>query len=124
MIYRFVINGSLPGLNEYVDANRRNKYAAATMKRQAEASVIASIKRTMRGVRIKTPAMLHYVWYEKDRRRDKDNVAFAQKFVQDALVHVGALKNDGWAQIGGFTHDFRVDKKKPRIEVVVEEMEV
>ena len=51
-----------------------------------------------------------------------DNVAFARKFVQDALVRCGVLKNDGWAQVENFTDAFSVDKKNPRVEVRFEEV--
>ena len=51
---------------------------------------------------------------------DKDNIAFAKKFIQDSLVHAGVLANDGWNQIEGFTDDFAVDPKNPRVEVTIE----
>ena len=56
-------------------------------------------------------------------RRDKDNIAFAKKFIQDSLVHAGVLQNDGWKHIEHFTDDFAVDPKNPRVEVVIEEFE-
>lgn len=64
-----------------------------------------------------------YNWYEKDRRRDKDNVSgFGRKVIQDALVKAKILKNDGWKDIDGFSDKFYVDTKNPR--VVVEILEV
>ena len=39
-------------------------------------------------------------------------------------MSVHALKNDGWSNIEGFTDSFVVDKKRPRIEVLIEEAEV
>lgn len=120
MTYRFVIPGLLPGLNEYTEANRRNKYAAAKMKHQAETAVIMAAKKQLRGLHITRPVTLRYVWVEKNRKRDHDNVAFAQKFVQDALVKAKILKNDGWNYVQGFTHDFSVDKERPRVEVTIE----
>lgn len=67
---------------------------------------------------------MHYLWVEKDRRRDKDNVSsFGRKIIQDALVSVHALKNDGWANIEGFTDSFAMDKKRHRIEIIIEEAE-
>ena len=61
---------------------------------------------------------MKYRWYEKDRRRDLDNVSsYGRKVIQDALVETGILQNDGWKQITGFADDFYVDKKYPRIEV-------
>lgn len=117
---RFVVYGLLPNLNDYITAERRNRYAAAAMKKKSQAAVLAAIRRSCRGVKITGPVVLHYLWVEKNRRRDKDNVAFAQKFVQDALVQAGVLKNDGWAEVEGFTHAFALDKNHPRVEVEVE----
>lgn len=36
---------------------------------------------------------MRYRWFEKDRRRDLDNVSsFGRKVIQDALVECGVLK--------------------------------
>lgn len=45
--------------------------------------------------------------------------SFGRKVIQDALVRAGVLKNDGWAQIEGFSDEFRVDEKHPRVEVEI-----
>lgn len=64
-----------------------------------------------------------YRWYEKDKRRDLDNVSsFGRKVIQDALVYTGVIQNDGWKEITGFSDEFYVDKKNPRIEVEIEEV--
>lgn len=120
--YKLTIPGSLPGLNEYSTLERRNRYQAAAMKRRAEHVVMAEIRRQLRGLRIKKPVSMDYLWIEKDRRRDKDNIAFAKKFVQDALVKVGVLENDGWKQIDHFSDDFAVDAKRPRVEITIREV--
>ena len=110
--WKVTIPGLLPGLNEYIDAERavKGKYKAAAMKKQAENVIGFMVKTQLRGVRFDRP----------NRRRDKDNVAFAKKFIQDSLVHAGVLVNDGWNQIEGFTDDFAVDPKNPRVEVTIE----
>lgn len=51
-----------------------------------------------------------------------DNIAFAKKFILDALVKKGVLKDDGWKWVKGFTDEFFVDKKNPRVEVEMEEV--
>jgi len=51
---------------------------------------------------------LTYIWQEENRRRDKDNIMFGQKFIQDGLVNAGVLENDGWKQIGDVKHIFVV----------------
>ena len=87
------IPGLLPGLNEYIDAERavKGKYKAAAMKKQAENVIGFMVKTQLRGVRFDRPVIIHYRWIEPNRRRDKDNVAFAKKFIQDSLVHAGVL---------------------------------
>ena len=77
--YKLTIPGLLPGLNEYVDAERgaKGKYKAAAMKKQAENVIGYMIKTQLRGVRFTRPVVIHYTWIEPNRRRDKDNIAFA-----------------------------------------------
>ena len=53
--YKLTIPGLLPGLNEYVDAERgaKGKYKAAAMKKQAENVIGYMIKTQLRGVRFR-----------------------------------------------------------------------
>ena len=97
--YKLTIPGLLPGLNEYIDAERsyKGKYKAASMKRQAQNVIGYMIRTQLRGVRFTRPVVIRYLWVEPSRRRDKDNIAFAKKFIQDALVETGVLRNDGWS---------------------------
>lgn len=120
----FAVPGRLPGLNEYTAACRDSKYGGNRMKAEAERRVILAAKAQLRGVRFQGPVVMHYTWVEPDRRRDKDNIAFAKKFVQDALVKCGVLKNDGWGEIDHFTDAFAVDRRAPRVEVRFEEKEL
>lgn len=111
------IKGRLPGLNEYTEACRRNPYKGNQMKREAEEAVFWAIKTTKLGA-IPTPCRMAYTWYEPNRKRDLDNISsFGRKVIQDALVKAGKLPGDGWAHIAGFSDDFRVDRKCPRIEI-------
>lgn len=118
---RVVIPFALPGLNEYIEAERAHRQKGAALKRSAQASVELALKRQIRGP-LREPVVMRYTWMEKDRRRDKDNVSsFGRKVIQDAMVHMGALKNDGWANIESFSDVFAVDRKRPRIEIEIEE---
>lgn len=123
MEYKLIIPGVLPGLNEYINAERRNKYQAAQIKKQIEHLIISLCRTQLNGVKISNPVKIYYTWLEPNRKRDKDNIAFAKKFIQDGLVKAGVLKNDGWNEIEGFTDEFDVDKNKPRIIVDIEEVE-
>ena len=118
----FVIDGRLPGLNEYIRAERAFRLNAAEMKAESEFIVRAAIAQQLRGVRFERPVRICYKFFEADRRRDKDNISgYAHKVIQDSLVRSGVLKGDGWNSIAGYQDDFAVDKKYPRIEVTIRE---
>jgi Holliday junction resolvase RusA-like endonuclease len=116
---KLTIRGTLPGLNEYVTAERSNRYAGAQMKKRCEA-IVTCAARSLGNTIFDKPVHMVYRWFEPNRRRDKDNIcAFGRKVIQDALVRSGVLQNDGWAQIESFADEFYVDKKNPRIEVQI-----
>ena len=121
MTHKLTISGTLPGLNEYIKAERTNKYRAAAMKKQAEHLIVALAKTKLRKP-IKTPVRMRYTWFEKGKRRDMDNIAFAKKFIQDGLVKAGKLPGDGWKHICGFSDDFEVDRLNPRVEIEIVEV--
>ena len=101
---RFRVDGRLPGLNEYIDACRRNKYQAAKLKREAEDRIALFAKRipVIRG-----PVQVGFVWHERSRKRDPDNVAFGKKFILDALVRLKKLQNDNATYIRGLRDWFQ-----------------
>lgn len=109
----------LPGLNEYVNACRKNKYAAAKLKRETESEIIWFIKRLPKFTK---PVVVHFVWVEENKKRDPDNIAFAKKFVFDALVKAGKLKDDGQRWVKGFTDDFR-HGNETKLIIYVQEVE-
>ena len=75
------------------------------------------------GLMIDRPVFIYYRFYEKNKRRDLDNISgFAHKVIQDALVKNGILENDGWANITGFDDNFFIDKEHPRIELTIHEV--
>lgn len=123
MNYKFTIRDTLPGLNELIEAERRNRFIGAKLKKQYEA-VVMRAARSLGNVEFEEPVYMVYHWYEKDRRRDKDNIcAFGRKVIQDALVKARFLRNDGWKNIAGFEDRFYVDKDKPRVVVEILEVE-
>ena len=120
---KFTIRGTLPGLNDYISAERTHRYAGAAMKKQSEA-IVQHAARALGKAHFDKPVHMIYRWFEPTRRRDKDNIsAFGRKVIQDALVRCGVLANDGWAQISGFEDQFFLDKKSPRIEVQIYEID-
>ncbi|MGL6217027.1 MAG: hypothetical protein ACRC36_03270 [Lacrimispora sphenoides] len=124
MEYKLVIKGRLPGLNEYINANRTNPHIGNKMKKDSEVIVINAARKQLKRLHIVKPVFFKYAWYEPNRMRDKDNVSsMGRKVIQDALVACGVLKKDGWKEITGFTDDFHCDKNNPRIEVLIVEQE-
>lgn len=123
MIYKLVVPGRLPGANEYINAERGNRYKAAKMKKDAQALIGRAIRQQLGGLRITEPVRIRYLWVEPNRKRDKSNICFARKFLEDALVTMGVLRNDGWNEIVGFSDEFAVDADNPRIEIEIEVME-
>lgn len=123
MEYLLVIHGRLCSLNEYIAAERSNKYKAAKMKHENESIVMIAIKQQLKNVKIEKPVYMEYTWVEKNKRRDLDNISsFGRKVIQDALVNAAVLKNDGWKQIVGFSDRFEVDRENPRVEVIIREV--
>lgn len=89
--YIAVIPGQLPNANDYIDACRRNRYAAASLKRKAQEQIWLGLVKLPKGKWKKVSAV--FQWYEKNKRRDKDNISFAQKFFWDAMQEYNILPN-------------------------------
>lgn len=117
---KITIKGRLPDANDYIAECRNNKYGANNVKRRAENNIGLQLS-GQRVHKFTGPVILHFVWYEANRKRDLDNIAFGKKFIQDALVRAGILAGDGWRHVAGFTDRFEVDKGNPRVEITVEE---
>ncbi len=111
----FIIKGDLPDLNNYTKANRGNKYAGNKLKQDATNIVCLYAKSQLRGKYERMSLSITY--YCKNKRKDKDNIAFAKKFILDGLIKAGVIPDDGWGQIEGWTESFEVDKDDPRIRV-------
>jgi len=108
------IQGSLTDLNTYIDAERSNRYNGAKIKKENTELCLWQIKGKLE--RIDKQVEVICTWYTKDLKKDPDNVAFAKKFILDAIVKAGILKNDGRKQIKGFRDRFEVDKRE-RVEI-------
>lgn len=94
------------------------------MKRECMMIVCNAIRWQMRGYHTDNPIIIHYEFYEPNMKRDHDNVfAMTSKTVQDALQECRVIDNDGWKNVLNFTHEWHIDKKNPRIEVSIEEIE-
>lgn len=118
-----MISGRLPGLNDYINAERTNRYKAAKLKADVQARIAAAIYAGIGTWKTDRPVRMLYFWCEPDKRRDKDNIsAYGRKVIQDALVTCGVIKNDNWKYIEGFHDIFQVDRENPHIKVMIREV--
>lgn len=110
---RFEIKEKLPGANNIL---YKNPHKVSDIKKEIEKDIIVYIRRH-KIRRIKRPVFLKFVWYEGTKRRDKDNVSFRKKFIQDAMKKAGVIPDDNNNWVMGFADYFVYDKGQ---KVVVE----
>lgn len=116
---KFEIPGRLPGLNEIIDAAKRNPHEYARMKETCTAMVAWLAKKLPRFEKV----ALVITWYEPDQRRDFDNIMAGQKFILDGMVQAGTIPNDSQKYVRGIMHRFEVDRQNPRVEVEIVDVE-
>ncbi len=117
---QFELDGRLPGLNEMLGSARSNRFGAAAEKKRLT-------KRCADACRGKGkfdgPVHVEIYWFERDIRRDADNLTAGQKFILDGLVEAGVIPNDNRKFVPQPPRHFvAVDKRRPRIVVVVKEI--
>lgn len=108
MKYTVDIPMKLPSANDYILACRTNKFKAAKMKSDVEQHLLYYLREMPR---FDNPVKIKFTWVEGNKRRDLDNVAFAKKFVLDAMVKGKNLKDDNRKNVTCFTDDFQYGKE-------------
>lgn len=123
----FVIQGRLDGMNEYTAANRSNPYKGAEMKKRNQELVQWSI-RAAHLKPMQCPVHIHVTWIEglapgrkKFVPRDKDNIRSSIKYIQDALIAEGIIKNDSYRNVTP-SDSYMLNRENPRIIVELEEI--
>jgi len=111
----YTINGVFPSLNKVIKASKSHHMAYANMKKDYTALAMMQIG----DKKINGKCDWNFTWYMENRRQDPDNITVGQKFILDAFVKKGIIKNDGWNEINSITHKFNVDKDNPRVEITV-----
>ena len=102
---RIKIPMRLPGLNEYTAKCRISRgtwNAGNDMKRQVQDDLFVYL---LKLPQFRKPIRIHFIWHEKNRKRDLDNVSFAKKFILDAMQECGRIPNDNSRYILGFTDE-------------------
>ena len=108
-----------PSLNAYINACRINRYAGAKMKAEVEHDISWFVKDLPR---FKNPVEIHFHWIEGNKRRDLDNICFAKKFILDAMVKCGKLKDDNRKCVTAFTDSFSYGNET-KVILEIEEVE-
>jgi hypothetical protein len=116
------IDGPLPGMNEMIAAakgSRGKGLAYSRMKKEWTDRVWAISKSTgiNKPAAFDRPVSLQFVWVERDKKRDPDNVTAARKFILDGLVNAGVLQGDGWRWINGWWDRWDVNPDRPGVGV-------
>ena len=109
----------IPTANQYIAAERTHRQRAAAIKRHVELALVTECRQQKAQAIADYPVNLRYKWYRRDKRTDKSNIIFAQKFLEDALQTAGVLRNDGWAEIDAIEHSFAIDQKNPRLVLTI-----
>lgn len=93
----------LPSLNDYIKACRTNKFAGSSMKKNVQSDIGYFINQLPE---FDKPVRINFTWIEANKKRDLDNIAFAKKFILDAMQECGKLENDNRKWVTGFSDSF------------------
>lgn len=116
-----------PSLNEYITAERRNRFLGAKMKKEwtelvvATINVTPNIKAMIKDLANHTgfPTSIKFIVHEQNSRRDIDNVsAMVAKFSLDGLVKSGVLPDDSQKYINRIEFEFIIDGKNG-VEIIL-----
>lgn len=92
-------------LNEYILAERGNRFAAAKIKEQeTEVARLAALGHIFTPVSY--PVIVNCQWFRRDKRTDPDNIQFGIKFILDGFVKAGVLAGDNWKFIKEINNHF------------------
>ena len=115
VIYKCEIPLKLPSLNDFIHKCNYSRYEGGRMKRELEHDIGLYIYKLPK---FNEPIKIHFTWVEGNKRRDLDNVASAKKFILDAMVKCGRLKDDNRRCVTGFTDSFEYgDEFKVILEI-------
>lgn len=114
----FTIPGRLPGLNEMNWQDRCGYRRGSKFKKQMTYQV-AQWAMVGRVPQYHCPVQVHICFYEPNRRRDRDNIKGAVKYIMDGLKLRGVIVNDNQRWVTQQTEEILLDKDRPRIEVTI-----
>ena len=102
-------------LNSYINTERTNKYAAASVKKRlTKCYMVESLNH--RGIIDPSKKYNLEVEWSCDRKHDPDNIFFGIKFILDGMVEAGIINKDNQNHIGRISHTINKSKEY-RIQV-------
>lgn len=113
----YTIHHRFTTLNDYIKAERTNRYCGAKIKKSETNVARLSV---LNKQPISVPCRLKFTWYVKDKRTDPDNIAFAKKFILDGFVDANILPKDSMKYITGFIDEFEISKQEKVVIEVIE----
>lgn len=122
-MYRLILNTSFVDLNEYINAERMNRYKAASIKKEQTNKVhFLAIEQKFK----LEPGSydVRFLWHKPNNRKDHDNISFSKKFILDGLVSAGVLPGDSPRYIRNFKDEFFIDKTRDYVSCIVEFLKV
>lgn len=125
--YVFIFPGQFADLNKLIEGSKdhwskyKHQKAIGTNKANVIAKQYKGANRQHKlHFPLKKPVLIVANFYEKDKRRDPDGfVSWAMKCILDGLQEAEILSNDGFNNITNFVFNWDVDKKNPRVEVLL-----
>nr|DAM48000.1 MAG TPA: Endodeoxyribonuclease RusA [Caudoviricetes sp.] len=117
----FTIHAKLPSLNQVVAKDRANKFAGAAYRKDAEKVISRYIQIALNTGELQPvsePCIIQIEWHEKSKRRDVDNIQSSQKFILDALVQCGVLKDDSRKYVKQIYHKI-IDSDKDKVSITI-----
>lgn len=76
--------------NEFLNMAKTSPFLVASYKKKIESQINLFIRNLPEFNKV----TILFLWIEENQRRDPDNIAVARKFILDALVKAGKLKDD------------------------------
>lgn len=133
MTYKVVISNPrkkfpIKGLNELIKGqlyNPRTRTYHNSVKADNDRECRLAIQKYMSGEKIDKPIQCHFHIYSNDKKHDRGNIYTAtEKSFLDALQQMKVIENDTFDLVLDSTFITELDRQNPRIEVVIEEVEV
>lgn len=114
----FIVGGTLPTLNEIINANKSGKGS----KQKKEYTNLVAMSCKQQGVgQFSMPIDIKIKWHCANKKEDKDDIMAGQKFILDGLQAASIIENK-WEGINRLEHSFIVDGVE-YIEVELREVE-